>query len=141
MLKHRELSEKIISAAYAVHKELGYGFIEKVYKNALAVELQEKGLKCSVEVPLRVLYHGKTVGDYAADMIVEDKIIVEIKAVSDLAPIHEVQLVNYLKATGLQIGLLINFGESVKVKRRIFGYDTDADLSDGLLEADRHDDF
>jgi len=69
-------------------------------------------------------------------MIVDDKIIVEVKAVSNLAAIHEVQLVNYLKATGLQIGLLINFGESVKVKRRVFGYDTDADLSDGLLDAD-----
>jgi GxxExxY protein len=136
MLKHRELSEKIIASAYAVHKELGYGFVEKVYKNALAIELQETGVKCNVEVPLKVLYHEKTVGDYCADMIVDDKIIVEVKAVSDLAPIHEVQLVNYLKATGLQVGLLINFGESVKVKRRIFGYDTDTDSSDGLLDAD-----
>ncbi|MGA2093023.1 MAG: GxxExxY protein [Sedimentisphaerales bacterium] len=134
MLKHRELSEKIIAAAYAVHKELGYGFVEKVYKNASAVELQENGLKCALEVPLRVLYHEKTVGEYCADMIIDDKIIIEVKAVSNLAPIHEVQLVNYLKATGLQIGLLINFGESVKVKRRIFGYDADEDLSDGLLE-------
>jgi GxxExxY protein len=136
MLRHSELSKKIIAAAYAVHKELGYGFVEKVYKNALAIELQEAGIKCNVEVPLKVLYHEKTVGDYYADMIVEDKIIVEVKAVSDLEPIHEVQLVNYLKATGLQIGLLINFGQSVKVKRRIFGYDTDADLSNGLLDTD-----
>jgi GxxExxY protein len=136
MLKHRELSEKVIAAAYAVHKELGHGFVEKVYKNALAVELQEKGIKCSLEIPLRVLYHEKTVGEYCADMIIDDKIIVEVKAISDLAPIHEVQLVNYLKATGLQIGLLINFGESVKVKRRIFGYDADEDISDGLLDTD-----
>ncbi len=136
MLKHRELSEKIIAAAYAVHKELGYGFVEKVYKNALAIELQENGVKCALEAPLKVLYHEKTVGDYYADMIVDNKIIVEVKAVSNLAPIHEVQLVNYLKATGLQIGLLINFSESVKVKRRVFGYDTDTDLSDGLLDAD-----
>jgi GxxExxY protein len=136
MLKHRELSEKIIAAAFAVHKELGYGFVEKVYKNALAIELQENGIKCALEVPLRVLYHERTVGDYLADMIIDDKIIVEVKAISDLAAIHEVQLVNYLKATGLQIGLLINFGESVKVKRRIFGYDTDTDLSDGLLDTD-----
>jgi GxxExxY protein len=127
VLKHKELSEKIISAAYNVHKELGYGFLEKVYKNALAIELEEAGVKCAVEVPLRVLYHGKTVGDYYADMIVEDKIIVEAKALSDLEPIHEVQLVNYLKATGLHVGLLINFGQSVKVKRRIFGYDGDMD--------------
>jgi len=126
-LKHKELSKKIIAAAFAVHKELGYGFVEKVYKNALAIELQENGIKCAIEVPLKVFYHEKTVGDYYADMVVEDKIIVEVKAVSDLEPIHEVQLVNYLKATGLNVGLLINFGQSVKVKRRIFGYDADTD--------------
>jgi GxxExxY protein len=126
-LKHSEVSKKIIAAAFIVHKELGYGFVEKVYKNALAIELGEVGVKCAVEVPLKVLYHGKTVGDYYADMIVDDKIIVEVKALSDLDPIHEVQLVNYLKATGLHVGLLINFGQSVKVKRRIFGYDVDED--------------
>ena len=98
-----------------------------MYKNALTIELQETGVKCAVEVPLKVLYHGKVVGDYYADIIVDDKIIVEVKAVSDLEPVHEVQLVNYLKATGLQIGLLINFGKSVKVKRRVFGFDADTD--------------
>jgi GxxExxY protein len=126
-LKHKELSEAIIAAAYTVHKELGHGFLEKVYKNALAIELEETGLKCVLESPLKVLYRGRTVGDYFADIIVDDKIIVEVKALSDLEPIHEVQLVNYLKATGLHVGLLINFGQSVKVKRRIFGYDADED--------------
>lgn len=126
-LKHSELSKKIIAAAYNVHNELGYGFVEKVYKNALAIELQETGVECAVEVPLKVFYHEKVVGDYHADMIVDDKIIVEVKAVSDLEPVHEVQLVNYLKATGLNLGLLINFGRSVKVKRRIFGFDADTD--------------
>jgi len=108
-LKHGELSQKIIAAAHNVHNELGQGFLEKVYKNALAIELREAGIKCD------------------ADMIVEDKIIVEAKAVSELNSVHEVQLVNYLKATGLQVGLLINFGRSVKVKRRAFGYDSDED--------------
>ncbi len=136
MLKHRELSKRIIAAAYAVHKELGYGFVEKVYKNALAIELQEDNIKCAVEVPLKVLYHGKTVGDYFADIIVEDRMIVEAKAVSKLEPVHEVQLVNYLKATGLQIGLLINFGQSVTVTRRVFGYGTDVDWSDDLPDTD-----
>jgi len=126
-LRHSELSRKIIAAAFAVHKELGHGFVEKVYKNALAIELQETGVKCAVEVPLKVLYHEKVVGDYYADMIVDDKIIVEVKAISDLEPVHEVQLVNYLKATGLKVGLLINFGQSVKVKRRIFGFEADDD--------------
>ena len=126
-LKHKELSEKIIAAAYNVHKELGHGFLEKVYKNALAVELDEAGLKHAVETPLKVSYHGKIIGDYFADMIVEDKIIVEVKAVSRLEAIHEVQLVNYLKASGINVGLLINFGQSVEVKRRVFGYDSDTD--------------
>jgi len=126
-LRHSELSRKIIAAAFAVHKELGHGFVEKVYKNALAIELQETGVKCAVEVPLKVLYHGKVVGDYFADMVVGDKIIVEVKAVSKLDSVHEVQLVNYLKATGLSVGLLINFGQSVEVKRRIFGFRPDDD--------------
>jgi GxxExxY protein len=119
-MKHQELSEKIIAAAYAVHKELGCGFVEKVYKNALAIQLEEMGLRCICEVPLRVLYHAKTVGEYFADIVVEDTIIVETKAVSRLDAVHEVQLVNYLKGTGLTIGLLINFGRSVEVKRRVF---------------------
>jgi len=124
-LKHKELSEKIIAAAYNVHNELGYGFLEKVYKNALAIELKENRLKCALESPLKVLYRGRTVGDYSADIIVEDKIIVEVKAVNKLDSVHEVQLVNYLKATGINVGLLINFGQSVEVKRRIFGFDAE----------------
>jgi len=127
ILKHQELSQKIIAAAYNVHNELGYGFLEKVYKNALAIELQEAEIKSDVEVPLKVFYREKVVGDYYADMIVDEKIVVEVKAVGKLESVHEVQLVNYLKATGLNLGLLINFGRSVEVKRRIFGYDTDAD--------------
>jgi GxxExxY protein len=118
-LKHGELSQKIIGAAYNVHKELGQGFLEKVYKNALAIELQEAGINCALEVPMSVLYRGVVVGDYVADMIVEDKVIVEVKAVAE----HEVQLVNYLKATGLQVGLLINFGRSVQAKRRVLGFE------------------
>lgn len=125
MLKHKELSEKIIAAAYAVHKELGQGFVEKLYQKALEIELSENVVKCNSEVPLKVSYHGQIIGDYFVDIVVDDKVIVEVKAVSDLMPAHEVQLVNYLKATGLQVGLLINFGQSVKVKRRVFGYDTD----------------
>ncbi|MFA6187217.1 MAG: GxxExxY protein [Phycisphaerae bacterium] len=121
ILKHRELSEKIIASAYNVHNTLGSGFLEKVYKNALAIELEEAGLKYALESPLKVLYHNKMVGEYAADIIVDNKIIVEVKAVSKLESVHEVQLVNYLKATGIEVGLLINFGQSVEVKRRVFG--------------------
>jgi len=119
-LKHKELSEKIIAAAYNVHKELGYGFLEKIYKNALVIELGENGIKCAAEFPLKVKYHNIVIGDYYADIVVDDKIVIEVKAVSKLESVHEVQLVNYLKATGIEVGLLINFGQSVEVKRRIF---------------------
>ena len=124
MLKHEELSKKIIAAAYNVHKQLGHGFLEKVYKKALAIELEDNGLKYVFEAPLNVRYRDRIVGEYFADLIVEDKIIVEVKAVSKIQPVHEVQLVNYLKATNTNVGLLINFGESVEIKRRIFGFDT-----------------
>ena len=119
-LRYQELSEKIIAAAYAVHNTLGCGFMEKVYQNALGIELEHTGLQCSCKVPLQVLYHDKIVGEYYADIVVENKIVVEVKAVSRLDPVHEVQLVNYLRATGLTVGLLINFGRSVEVKRRVF---------------------
>ena len=119
--KHVELSKEIIAAAYRVHKELGYGFLEKVYKNALALELEDNGFECSIEIPLQVKYHDKVVGEYYADIIVDNKIILEVKAVSNLVKAHEVQLVNYLKATGVKLGLLINFGKSVEIKRRVFG--------------------
>ena len=127
MLKHSELSKKIIACAYNVHKELGHGFLEKVYKNALTVELEENGLRYRLEAPLEVSYHGKIVGEYFADLIIEDKIVVEVKAVSKIQQVQEVQLVHYLKATGINVGLLINFGESVEIKRRIFGFDADDD--------------
>ena len=117
--KYRELTEKIIGAAYAVHNALGYGFVEKVYENALRVELEEGGLSVEQQAPVDVRYRGKLVGEYVADMVVDGKVIVEAKAVSELAKEHEVQLVNYLKATGIEVGLLINFGRKVEVRRRV----------------------
>ena len=118
--EHSEITEKIIAAAYAVHNQLGFGFLEKVYKNALMIELENMSLKCKAEVPLNVFYSDKLVGEFFADIVVEDKIVVETKAVSKLDPAHEAQLVNYLKASGISVGLLINFGSSVEVKRRVF---------------------
>ena len=118
-LKHSEITEKIIGASYKVHNALGYGFLEKVYQNSLSIELRSLDLEIEVEKPIKVLYNGEIVGNYVADMMVEDKVIVEIKAVKELSGIHEVQLVNYLKATGIEVGLLINFGTSVQVKRRV----------------------
>ena len=118
-MKHEELTGTIIDSAYTVHNTLGFGFLENVYKNALVIELEKAGLGIEKEKPVKVLYQGKTVGDYVADIIVEGKVILELKSVKDLHPAHEVQLVNYLKATGIEVGLLINFGDSIKVKRKI----------------------
>ncbi len=117
--KHREITEKIIGAAQRVHNTLGYGFLEKVYQNALVIELRTLGFNVDVEQPITVHYHDEIVGNYVADIVVDGKVILEIKAVKELSKIHEVQLVNYLKATGIEVGLLINFGRSVTVKRRV----------------------
>ena len=118
--KHTDITEKIIEAAYEVHNVLGFGFLEKVYENALAIELKEQGLSVRQQQPVQVFYKGHLVGDYVADLIVEDKVIVELKAVKLLDKAHEVQLVNYLKATRIEVGLLLNFGHSVKVTRKVF---------------------
>jgi len=118
-LKHHHITEKIIGAAYKVHNTLGSGFLEKVYQNSLAIELQSLGFIVEVEKPIKVYYFGDVVGNYIADITVDDKAIIEIKAIKELSDIHEVQLVNYLKATGIEVGLLINFGTSVQVKRRV----------------------
>lgn len=117
---HSELTGRVIGCAYDVYNKLGYGFLEKVYKNALCIELDRIGIKAVQEVPLAVKFDGIVVGEYFADIIVEEKVILEIKAVSQLVKAHEVQLVNYLKATGVKVGLLINFGERIQVVRRVF---------------------
>ena len=117
--KHQDITEKIIGAAYKVHNNLGSGFLEKVYQNSLAIELQSLDFLFDMEKPIKVHYRGEIVGNYIADIIVDDKVILEIKAIKELSSIHEVQLVNYLKATGIEVGLLINFGKSVQIKRRV----------------------
>jgi len=117
-----ELTEKVIGCAYRVHQQLGAGFLEKVYENALRIELEEAGLRVKQQQPIPVRYHGQLVGDFFADLLVEDRLIVELKAVQNLAKEHEVQLVNYLAATGIEDGLLLNFGSSVEVKRKFRTY-------------------
>jgi len=115
---HEELTELIIGAAFTVHNALGPGFLEKVYENALVVELQHQGLFVEAQIPIPVLYKGITVGDFVADLFIENCLLIELKAVEQVHPKHEAQLVNYLTATGIDIGLLINFGASVSVKRK-----------------------
>ena len=109
-MKIDEVCYKVIGAAMAVHRHFGAGYLEEVYKNALMVELEAEGLRSEKEVPISVVYKDVRVGDYRADIVVENKRILELKAVTALNAAHEAQLVNYLNATGIDDGLLINFG-------------------------------
>jgi len=118
----RELTERIIGCAYRVHQTLGSGFLEKVYENALAIELGRNSLSVNQQVALPVYYEGEKVGEYFADLVIEGEVVCELKACETLAHEHEVQLVNYLAATGKDFGLLINFGKSVTVKRKFRVY-------------------
>jgi GxxExxY protein len=121
-METQKLSQIIIGCAYRVHNALGQGFLEKVYENALRLELEAAGLHVRQQVPIPVFYTGHIVGEYFADLWVADRMIVEIKAVQSVAKEHEVQLVHYLTATGIEDGLLINFGPSVQVKRKFRTY-------------------
>ena len=102
-----------------MYNKLGYGFLEKVYENALAIEIGGAGLAVQQQAPIRVEYAGRTVGEYFADLLVDEKVIVEIKATQILTAAHEAQLLNYLKATDVEVGLLVNFGPKAEVKRKI----------------------
>ena len=116
-----DITREIIGAAFEVYKVLGYGFLEKVYENALRIELQLRALKVESQKPIRISYKGDSVGDYIADILVEEKVIVELKAEKEYNAKHEALLINYLKATGLKVGLLINFGEDkCKPKRLVY---------------------
>ena len=118
-MDQEELIKQIIQCAYKVRKELYAGFLESVYRNALLIELRGNGLKVDKEVPINVHYNNVIVGEFRADIIVEDSVILELKAIQKLSTIHEAQLVNYLTATKIEHGLLINFGsEKLEVKRK-----------------------
>jgi GxxExxY protein len=119
-MKHAELTERIIKAFYHVYNALGPGFLEKVYERALELELKEMGLHVRHQAPIEVYYKGVQVGEYFADLLVEESVILEIKAVEKLADEHGAQLVNYLKATRIEVGLLLNFGPRPEVKRKVF---------------------
>ncbi len=117
-----ELSEKIIGAAFEVSNVLGTGFLEKVYENALNVELKLRGLKTFQQAPLKVYYKNELVGDYIADILVEDEVLVELKTVKEFDDIHIARCLNYLRITGLKLCLLINFGKpKVEIKRIVNG--------------------
>ena len=119
-MQYKEITEKIIGCAYIVYNKMGYGFLESVYEKCLLIELRNAGLKAESQQAITVCYENQIVGDFVADIIVEDSVILELKSVRRLAKVHEVQLVNYLVATGKEIGLLLNFGEQrVEVKRKV----------------------
>ncbi len=118
---HKDITEKIIGASFEVHNELGYGFLEKVYKNAMRAELSARNLKCVAEHQIKVHYKNTIVGDYYADLFVDDSVIVELKVAKQYNPSDEAQLINELKATRVKVGLLINFGkEKVEFKRLVY---------------------
>lgn len=120
-LLHQNVTEQIIGAAFEVYNHLGYGFLEKVYKNAMKVELNLRGVACDLESPINVYFKSTLVGEYFADLFVEEKVIVELKVAAKYNPPDEAQLLNELKATGIKVGLLINFGkEKVEFKRLVY---------------------
>ncbi len=118
--KYQDITEKIIRAFYNVYNLLGYGFLEKVYENAMIIELKSLNLNCDKQKQINVLYKNQNVGEYYADIIVEDKVIIELKAAESIIEEHEHQLLNYLKATEIEVGLLLNFGKKPQFKRQIF---------------------
>jgi len=120
-LKHHEITDQILNAFFKqVYPALGYGFLEKVYSNAMVIALKQKGLSVNVEFPIKVYFEGYTIGDYFADLLVEDKVLVELKAVEILQSEHEAQLLNYLRATPYEVGLLLNFGKKAEFRRFVF---------------------
>ena len=118
-LIQEDLTEAVIRAFFAVYNELGHGFLEQVYENALAVALREMDIDVRQQVGIDVYFRGHRVGEYRADLLVPDRLLIEVKAATTLAPGHEAQMVNYLKATGIPVGLLLNFGPRPQMKRRV----------------------
>ncbi len=118
--KHKALTETIIRIYYRVYNKLGYGFLEKVYESAMMIEFRKEGIPALSQSPIKVIYEEEVVGEYYADILVDDKVIVEIKATRALALEHEAQLLNYLKATDVEVGLLLNFGPKPEIKRKVF---------------------
>ena len=110
MLRHGELTRAIIGCGFEVSNELGVGFLESVYEKSMLVALTQAGLNARSQAPIGVSFRGRPVGDFFADIVVEEKVIVELKCARVIAPIHEAQIINYLKATGIEVGLILNFG-------------------------------
>jgi GxxExxY protein len=130
-----DLTQKIIGCAYKVHNTLGCGFLEKVYENALRIELEKLGLRVRQQEPINVLYDGRVIGNFYADLWVDERVVIELKAVQAIAKEHELQLVNCLTATLVEVGLLLNFGSSVQVRRKFREYRPKGSLLNAILPA------
>ena len=126
--KHADVTDRVLKAFYAVYNGLGYGFLEKVYERAMVIELRKAGVQVVPQAEIVVLYDGQAVGEYQADLLVEDAVLVEVKATAALALEHEAQLLNYLKATRYEVGLLLNFGPKPQVKRKVYDNERKGDL-------------
>lgn len=122
-LLHKTITEDILKVYYDIYNELGCGFLEKVYQNSMYFELKSKGYKVEAQRPIKVYFKNQLVGEYYADLLIEDKVIVELKACELLMNAHVAQLMNYLKATEIEVGLLLNFGEEAEFKRIIYTND------------------
>ncbi len=122
-LLHKDLTDQILKAFYKVYNTLGSGFLEKVYENSMLIELREKGLDVVQQQPIKVYYGSVLVGDFYADLVVNDLVILELKAAEAINPAHDAQLGNYLKATTVEVGMLLNFGDKPEFKRRILTND------------------
>lgn len=120
---YESLTDRIIGCYFDVYNELGYGFLERVYELSMMIHLEECGLLATRQRPIEVHYHGHNVGNYVADILVEDSVLIEVKAVERIAPEHEYQLINYLRATNVEVGLLLNFGPHPEVRRKLFTND------------------
>jgi len=127
--KHSELSDKIIKVFYDIHNELGYGFSEKIYQKAFGIALRQIGLKVDEQVPIKVYFRGQEIGEYFADMIVNDLILIELKSVRQIVEEHESQLLNYLKSTEIEVGYVMNFGKSAEFKRKVLDNDRKGSLN------------
>jgi GxxExxY protein len=122
-LLHKGITDSILKTYYDVYNQLGYGFLEKVYQNAMYLELKSQGFKVEAQKPIKVYFKNQLIGEYYADLLIEDKVIVELKACELLMNVHSAQLMNYLKATEVEIGLLLNFGSTPEFKRFIYTND------------------
>jgi GxxExxY protein len=127
---YEDLTSRILEACFEVANELGCGFLEPVYEKALLIVLREKGLSVESQFPIRVFFRDTEIGEYFADLVVEGKVVVEIKAVKTLAPEHSAQVIHYLKATGIEVGLLVNFGTSKIEYKRLYKPGNQRDMQD-----------